>query len=380
MSLALVAVLMALDPASTLLARFDSARRPLGVRLTYQGWVKAMRRVGWRVLAVLRPHLRTLVRRAAGDAWMLGGWVPLAVDGTRFDAPRTIANEALGQAGRSGCGPQMLVCLLQHLGTAGTGLIWDWRIGRADAGERGLLRAMFGNLPSNTLLVMDAGFVGFELLSDLHARGVAFLLRVGENATLIKGLGSARSPGLVHLWPQKRRDRPPMALRVIRIGKVWLVTNVLDARRLSRSQAGELYRKRWAVEVLFRTIKQTMHRRKMRSASPVNALLELHWTLVAASILGLLGTTGLRRAGVPIHRLSMARVLEAVRRAASRPARSAGAVLGRGLAHATTDQYQRTHAKASYQWPHKKNEPPPRQPVFRHATYDERRLAASHHS
>lgn len=354
LSMALVAVLMALDPAPTLAARFEIASRAAHVAGTYQGWVKAMRLLGRRMLARLRPHLRSLITASEKDDGA-GGFILFAADGGKFDAPRTIANEALGLAGKRGCGPQILACVILHLGA---GLLWDWRLDGARGSERHLLLKMVRSLPRRALLIMDAGFVGLDFLRTLHERRVSFIVRVGENVTLTM-LGG----GLVRLARKDQPDAEPLTLRLVRAGRLHLVTNVLESARLSDASALAHYRRRWDVEVFFRTIKQTMERRKMRSASPVNALLELDWTFVAATILGLLGASALASHAKTATTLSMARALDAVRDDLRHaPGRSSAARLRQRLAVAIRDAYPRSGPKDSFYWARKKRQRPPGRP------------------
>jgi hypothetical protein len=62
---------------------------------------------------------------------------------------------------KPGTGPQRLLTMLFHLAT---GLPWAWQRGRGDESERGHLEAMASLLPIKTLLVADAGYVGYEML------------------------------------------------------------------------------------------------------------------------------------------------------------------------------------------------------------------------
>lgn len=359
LSLAVVAVLMAFDPAPTLAARFEHARGAARITGTYQGWIKSMRRLGRRMLALLRPHRRALIAGPKRDD-AADGFILFAADGGKFDAPRTIANEALGFAGKLGCGPQILACVVLHLKT---GLPWDWRLEGARGSERHLLRTMARALPRRALLIMDAGFVGLDFLRSLHDQRVSFLVRVGENVTLTM-LGG----GLVRLARKDRADDESLTLRLVRVGRLHLVTNVLEPARLSDDAALAHYRKRWDIEVFFRTIKQTMQRRKMRSASPVNALAELDWTLVAVTILGLLGARALAPNAKTPATISMARALDAVRDdLRSTPRRDSPTRLRRRLADARLDAYTRSGPKESYQWPHKKQQQPPGIPNIRAA-------------
>ncbi len=57
--------------------------------------------------------------------------------------------------------------------------------------------------------------------------------------------------------------------------QIYLVTNVLNQKRLSDAQATRLYQLRWGVEVQFRRLKQTFGRRKVRSKTPERAKVEL---------------------------------------------------------------------------------------------------------
>jgi hypothetical protein len=370
---ALGCILMSWDAAPTLAQRFESAlgvlragtprRRRVG--RTYQGFVKAMMRHSDAALSALVPHLRTLTQQRAGKAWTFRGLVPIGVDGSMFDAPRTIANEALGFAGRARCGPQIQSLLLVHLGSM---LPWAFDVGEATTPERSLLRRMLHTLPANTLLVADAGFVGFDLMSELRGRGIHFLIRVGSGVHLLKELGEYRreGPSIVYLWPKSQHQRRPLVLRLIRVESVYLVTDITDSRRLSAKAAGDLYRRRWGLEVAFRSLKQTLAHRKVRSGTASHALMELRWAFVGVWMLTLLGAAAIARVKEPPRRLSLASALAAVRAARG------GIVSRRGLlarlGKAVLDSYKRRGSKKAYRWPHKKNPPPPGPPKVTTAT------------
>ena len=144
LSLALCSILMSWDAAPTLGQRFESARAVLDAALprrrrtprTYQGFVKACAARACGLPAWLASHLRTRTERAAGRDWPVGEFIPIGVDGSKFDAPRTLGNEPLGFAGKDKCGPQMMTLLLVHLGVM---LPWAWKTGGARDAERTLL-------------------------------------------------------------------------------------------------------------------------------------------------------------------------------------------------------------------------------------------------
>lgn len=382
LAVALAGVLMSIDPAPTLGQRFESVLGVLDAALprrrrtgrTYQGFVKALSTNGADALALLGTHLRSATRAAAEGTrcWSYNGFVPIGADGSRIDAPRTIGNEPLGFAGRDECGPQMMTLLLVHLGVM---LPWCFGVGGARVSERSLLRASLETLPENALLVADAGFTGFDLIGELLARGSHVLIRVGRGACLLKDLGYARREGksTVYLWPDNRRRVPPLVLRLVRVKDVYLVTDVTDPRRLSRRLAGELYRRRWGLEVAFRSLKQTLEHRKVRSCTAAHAQMELSWSVVGLWVLALTGVRAVTAAGHGPRRLSIAGVLRAVRWAWWRPRKEAA--LRRRLRTAVQDGYTRKGSKKAWRWPHKKNPPPPGPPRVTTATQSQRACA-----
>lgn len=343
---------------------------------TYQGFSKAMLSRGPTLLGRMCEQLRVRIERLSGTSRVRRGFVAFAVDGTRVDCPRTVANAALGVARRLGVAtrPQLLVTCLWHMGL---GVLWDWRIGTIFESERTHLRGMLGRLPANALLVADCGFTGFDLLSAVQDSGRVFLVRVGAGIHLLKGLGMVReNRDTVYLWPgqRQRRGEAPLMLRLIRVGKVFLVTNVLDPTLLSREAAGALYRRRWAVEVGFRTLKQTLGRRKMRCAAPRQAIMELHGTLAALTLLGLMAARGLIARGLDPLDQSPAAALRTLRGWLANAARCPRRLM-RELGRCVKDKYTRTRPKHARDWPHKKNPPPVRPPRIHQASTVLRDLA-----
>jgi len=382
---AYVAILMSWDEGVTLGQRFAHARQAVrgmfpsrrAVGRTYQGLIAVLvSAAGWLLLAVVEAHLRRAVQRIAGPFWRREGLLAFAVDGSRIECPRTKANEAaFGRAGKKGCGPQMWLTTLWHMGT---GLPWAWKQGPSDASERGHLRELLGLLPACAVVVGDAGFVGYELLRDILASGRSFLVRVGGNVSLLRELGWAerQGPETVYLWPQNRRGCEPLVLRLIQLvrdGKaVYLLTN-LSVESLSARQAGILYRMRWGVEVFYRSLKQTLEHRTMRSAAPRQARVELAWSMVGLQLMGLFSVAEMIDRGVDPLRWSVAATRDLVRSAmAGADKRRVGWAGWRTrLAGCLKDGYARTAGKKSRDWPDRKHERPPGPPKIRNASAQE---------
>ena len=387
--LVFAALLMVFSSGATLVDRFRSSRECLVDMFpqrrrpgrSYQGFVKAWRRLMPGMSDALKRHLRQCHQAIACRFDQRWGWKAFAADGSRVEVPRTAANEeAFGRAGRKKTGPQLFLTTLYHMVT---GLPWDWTIGRGTESERDHLCAMLASLPTGSLIVADAGFTGFDLLGKILAHGHSFLIRVGANVSLLTKLGvEVKQDGdTVWLWPTSKRGQSPLKLRLIRLSKrvagsssmqMCLLTNVSDHRRLSDETAATFYRMRWGVELFYRAYKQTLEQHKLRSHSPHQAKWELQMGMLALLLLGLMSVDGIISAGKDPLSWSVAGALRIVRHAmaTSQRWRRSGDVR-RLLSDAVRDPYVRRASKRARDWPHKKREAPPGVPKIRPATMTE---------
>ncbi len=408
--LATAALLWATSDRPTLGERFDHARKIIKKIFrrqpepgrTYRGFMKMLNK--WHPELLLRVvcELRARMEQELSEHDQVAGFTVFAGDGSRVATPRTKSNQQAfsprrkqkrqaknkSKRGKSTASrkqkttatqrrktkkqssvsiekkadmTQIWLTLLWHVGT---GLPWSWRSGAADCSERHHLLEMLGEMPENSLITADAGFVGYEFWQAVQGAGHDFTIRVGANVKLIRQLGYARQyDHTVYLWPDKaaKKKMPPLALRLIVIhdGKqpVHLVTSVLSKQRLSDRQAIEIYRHRWGIELFFRTLKQTFGRTKLRSHAAKNAELELDWSLVALWSICLLGQRELVRAGESPSQLSAAAAIKAVQTTMRdyrvRP-ESPDETLSSMLAVALLDGYERSRPKTSRDYPTKK--------------------------
>ena len=356
---------------------------------TYQGLMNALVRWTSKLIPLLCQVLQRCMQQL-GRHWRIGGWVPLAIDGFRSDAPRTQCNEAAfcaknygqGKRARYGKkksqgmrrkrnqenpphpqGPQVWITMIWHMALR---LPWLWRSGPSNSSERHHAMAMIerGKYPENTLFCADAGFVGFPLWTHLLQAGCAFLVRVGANVSLLSEhtkchFEKVGSEGIVHCWPKaaRRSDQPPLRLRLmrIRLGKtdMWLLTSVLEPTRLTLGQAEQFYRMRWGVEVEIRGLKQTLDRAKLRCRNDRRVLAELDWSILAMAVAELfalkeqLAVKQVKRQGKnqkpdPVNR-SLAKTMRALRNCLRQPdlMPAPGSDLSSLLRQAVTDDYLR---------------------------------------
>jgi hypothetical protein len=354
----------------------------------------------WHVelMLVITPHIQAKMKETLPGQWEIAGYVVFAGDGSRVEVARTESLERAfspksSRKSKGKCkrkkqsrgatratnrrrakkkkqsaasrkkkitSPQIWLTLMWHVGT---GLPWAWRTGPSDSSERGHLEEMLGELPENSLLTADAGFVGYDFWTGILAAKHHFVIRVGGNVSLRKKLGSAREyDHTVYLWPDQaaKKKQPPLALRLIVIhnGKhpVYLVTD-LNKTQLSDRQAATIYAARWGIEVFFRTFRQTFHRRKLRSHSAGNAKLELDWSLLGLWCICLLGQRELVESNQAPTRSSPAAVIRAfqstLRDYRVRP-ESHEESLWSQLRAAMLDDYERIASKTSRDYPRKK--------------------------
>jgi hypothetical protein len=403
LGLVMTAVLWAWSGERTLGDRFIQARRitrwMLGTkdvpRVSYQAFIKLLGRWTTALILELASVFRRRMETAFGDRWRIAGFAPFGVDGSRFDLPRTASNEARFSRSRSSESgqttnrkhrrrrarykqsavsrvkkantPQMWVTTVWHLGI---GLSWSWRLGPSNSSERDHLRAMLAELPKSSLLVADAGFCSYILWRELLAAGHHLLVRVGSNVRLLKKLGYVKEKkGIVYFWPDyaASKSQPPIVLRLIVVhnGKhpVYLLTSVVDEKRFSNAEVIETYSLRWGVELFYRHVKQTFERRKLRSHSPDNALLEAHWSLIGLWAITIHAQYELQICKLEPRRLSIARMLKAYRIAMNeyKSTPDKGDDLRSQLKRALRDTYKRK-SKASRDYPRKKREQSPGAP------------------
>jgi hypothetical protein len=393
----LAAILMALDIGCSLTVRFRDTLACLGIdfqpsdRLgkSYNGLLKALVRQAPAVLPGLKSDLRYQAREALAHVPQLQGWTLLAVDGSKEDLPRTRSLEKhFGIADNGKC-PQALITTVVEVYT---GLLWDWRIVPGRGSETAMLAEMADQLPDSALLLADGNFVGYPIWSALAEARKHFLIRVGGDVSLIRKLFPhariERLDDIVYAWPVHHQTQsPPLRLRLIKVrgGKdpLYLLTNVLDRRRLTKKSAGKAYRKRWGVELFYRTLKRTFGCAKLRSRSGARAAVELEWAMITMCIVTMMAIQQLHRQNLDCSRLSPAALLRALRRSllwggSSRSPQYAIHELNQDIGQALRDEYVRRRPKRSRHRPVTRNTPFPRRhkpPRVRIATPTERQRA-----
>jgi len=289
------------------------------VAKSYTAFMNALDRYRLVFCLRLRQHLQWLAEKVAGRFWRDDRWVLIGFDGSRVSTPRTVANENEFCAPNYGHGktakyrkkktkgmrrrqneknkpqpqaPQVWITMMWHMSLR---LPWTWRLGPSNSSERGHVIEMLEQekFPTNTLFCGDAGFVGFPLWNALvNTAHRDFLVRVGGNVRLLSEMADVErvKDGIVLCWPKDQMNSgiPPLRLRLVRvkIGKtrMWMLTSVLDRKRLPQKKITKYYKMRWGVEVEYRGLKQTIDKAHLRCRNSDRIYVELDWSIRAMAM------------------------------------------------------------------------------------------------
>ena len=381
--LVLVLLLMTWSCGDSQPERFETAKAFCVVCLpkrrrpgqTVQGFQKALAKLPTRVLRVMAAGMRQILASRLAERWFEDGFIPIGCDGSRVECPRTAELEQrLGRANKDRSAPSIWITALVHLRL---GVPWAWRIGKGTASERSHLVQMLNVLPPQALLIADAGYLGFEVAKQLVHRPISFLIRMSSNVTLYtqeQVILKRFREGIVYHFPaQHKKQESPLRLRLLRIrakkkkNDVWLLTNVLDSKRLSVARAATFYRRRWENEGQFRAYKRTLLKVKMVSRTVRLVHREAEGSLLAMQLMLAQGALALRRppqdpCGAADAVCSPRQVLTAIRQELYGLLRRGHPKYGERLQQAKRDRRSRQSAKAIREWPRRKPHKAPKPP------------------
>lgn len=356
--------------------------------LSRQGLCQALSTCGEELSSRICRELQRRLRGWKG-CWTTAGKPTYAVDGTKFTAPRTAANQqAFAASSVAARKPkrktykkasdaskastvQVLVTLFWHIGS---GMPISWRQTASVGSERNEALALLEELPANARIVGDAGYVGYPFWSAVLQSGRSFVVRVGSNVTLLKKLDPQlkRRGDWVHCWPDYARKKgdPPLLLRLIHLqssrGSLWLLTNELS---LTDRQIQEIYRARWGIEVFFRTVKQNCGKAKGLCRTPANVMTELTWTLLGIWASLFVAKLQRQQHHEPLKQLSPMQVMDAFAEALTLTALGLGPIVTLNLQECQNpDERHRRTSKQSRNYPRKKKPKPTGAPTLTTAT------------
>jgi putative transposase len=300
-------------------------------------------------------ELAVAVEDAAPDAWRWRCRRVLLVDGSTIQLPDTPANQsAYPQSRRQQPGlgfPQMRLVVLLTFATA---VLLDAAAGPCrgkETGETALFRHLSGHLRAGDVVVADRAYCSYWAMAELQERGVDVAVRLHQrrNSDFRQGRRLGSGDRLV-VWskPDERPEwleaeeyaRMPatLAVRLVRVRveqagyrsqEIVVATTLRDPAQYSRQEIGDLYHRRWHVELDLRSIKQTMQMDELVCKTPAMAEKELWAHLQGYNLVRRMLAASAQATGRSPRQLSLAgalQTLEAFRGELQRAAPGSGSV------------------------------------------------------
>jgi hypothetical protein len=314
-------------------------RRGKAESVSAAAFAKARQRMPTEFWAALFVLLAEEFGRRHGDVVRWAGFRLLAVDGTRLGLPDWPAlRQHFGTANNAGGrhGAQARLVLLQ-LPLARLPVAYD--LGPLAVGEVTMARRLLQGLTPQDLVLLDAGFLCYGLLCQVHRQQAFFCLRLrrGLNLRVVKRLGGANDV-LVEWAPkdsrgQWRQEGLPKALtlrlltyRARGYRPLRLLTNVLSAEQvpweqwwgLSLSAEGEVlsrgvYNWRWQVETSYAELKVSQRLEGgLRSRTPEGVEYEVAGHVLYYLLVRWLMVEAAAQAGLSPLRLSFTEALREI--------------------------------------------------------------------
>jgi hypothetical protein len=357
----------------------------------FSGFCKAILRLPMPVWWAFCDAVRKQVFHLLADRMTLGGWLTFGCDGSRVECPRTEELEQnLGKSPKDKSAPMIWVIALVSLTT---GVLWSWRLGTSKTGERRYLIELLETLPQavikSVLLVCDAGYVGYDVIRILLDKECSFLIRLCSKAQLysLEMVEVSRfTEGEFWYWTDEaeKEGKAALRVRVIRVAgrkrknDVWLVTNVLDPKRLPVELAARFYRMRWESECFFRTYKRVIKDVRLVSRTAPMLVREAEVSLLACQLLlgqgALALKVGGKRAGRDEWKCSASEVLREIRRELDAVPKPASRIsFARRLQQTGRDRRARTSAKMKRQPPRRKKHVAPQPPRLKVLNAEQKR-------
>ena len=253
----------------------------------------------------------------------------MALDSFVVDVPDTPANaRAFGRPGGGrapGAFPQAR-CL--SLCETGTHVLWKSLVKPRDRGEALMARYLLRFLEENMLLLWDRGFLSYDLVRQVRARGAHLLARAKSHMVFRPLKRLADGSYLAKLYPSswhRAHDRRGITVRIIeytlddpgRSGsgeRHRLLTTLLDARRHPARRLIVLYHERWEEELAIDELKTHQRARPvLRSETPAGVVQEIYGLLLGHYVVRKLMSEAAETAGLAPRQLSFVNTLKILR-------------------------------------------------------------------
>ena len=297
---------------------------------------QARYRVGAAPLEAIFERTATTWAEEAGDEFKWRGLSVYGVDGTVFRIPDTGENrEAFGLPGssRGQAGyPQVRLVALMALRSHVISAVAFGPCSGKKTGELSLAKQLWPQLPDDSLVIMDKGFLAYALLyhlshdEDGSANSKHWLLRAKKNVRgkTLEVFGKGDELIELNISSKARKEDPTlpktMVVRAIRyqvkgFRPQTLLTSMLDPERYPATEMAALYHERWEIELGYDEAKTHMLERQeaLRSKKSEGVRQEIWGIMLAYNLVRKEMLDVAEAAGVPPIRVSFRHSLMLIR-------------------------------------------------------------------
>lgn len=299
-------------------------------------YCQARRRLPMATLTQLHQTLadKLSARLTTAELWL--GRCVKVVDGTGVSMPDTTTNQkAWPQPSeqKPGCGfpvVKLVACFC-----LASGALLHWVEGTLKDHDCRLLQKLLSVFNKGDVVLADRGFSSYASLATLRARGVDSVMRVHHFRKLDWRAGKRLGPRdrrvtwkkgqrqgtlwTAESWAQLPEELTVRLVEIIvavpgfRTQKLVLVTTLLDAQTYTAEAVGQLYFRRWAVELCFRDLKTTLGLDVLRCKSPALVRKEIVMHALAYNLIRALMQDIAHSHQVSVQRLSFKGTVDALR-------------------------------------------------------------------
>ena len=236
--------------------------------------------------------------------WKFRGRNVYLVDGTTITMPDTIENQnkyPQPKFQKEGIG--FPICRVVSIISLATGCVIDTAVtsfSGKGAAEQTLLRAMLHNFKKGDIILADAMYSTYSLLTHVMENGIDIVFvqngarsrktdfNTGEYLGVKDHLVTIKKPPLKPEWMdvQVFKNKPKtITIRELKVGGKILITTMLCNKVFKAKTIRDLYKNRWQIEVDFRNIKSTLGLKSFSCKTPDMIMKELWVYLLAYNLI-----------------------------------------------------------------------------------------------
>jgi hypothetical protein len=290
------------------------------------GYCQARARVPQLMVSALTRQAAGLMSQSVPQGWLWRGRHVKLVDGTTILMPDTPENQAdFPQPQQQVAGAGFPLARLVGVISLAHGAMLDAAMGAYQGkgtGEHSLFRQLTDCFVAGDVMLADAYFCSYFLITEMQRRGVDVLFE--QHGARITDFRRGEKLGARdHRVSWKKPARPgwmsvedyrgypdEIEVREVQVGKKVLVTTFLNPRRTPKGELGRLFRQRWNVELDLRNIKITLGMERFRCKTPAMVEKEMWVYWLAYNLIRLLMAEAAHQAKVFPRQLSFKHTLQ----------------------------------------------------------------------